>query len=56
MEFWELYSINEKYLNENLELTTKAFSISFDIPNSKKEDWEYYHNKGFDFVFTGNTF
>lgn len=56
MEFWEKYDIKENYLNEVLDLTTRSYSITFDIPNTVIEDWEYYYNNGFDFVFSGRIF
>jgi hypothetical protein len=52
MEFWEKYNIKEEYLNQILDLNTRSYSIKFDIPNTIKEEWEFYYNKGFDFVFT----
>jgi len=56
MEFWELYNIKEKYVNEVLTFTTRSYTINFDVPNTVKEEWQYYYEKGFDFVFSANTF
>lgn len=51
MEFWETYNIKEEYLNEVLKLTTRSYSLTFDIPNTQQTDWEYYYHNGFEFVF-----
>ena len=52
MEFWERFFIKEEYLNQVLINITRGYSLTFDIPNTPKEDWEYYYTYGFDFVFS----
>ncbi len=56
MEFWELYDIKDKYVNDTLIMTSKAFILTFDVKNTDKSIWEYYYNNGFDYVFSARTY
>lgn len=56
MEFWELNDIKGEYLNEVLTITTKSYRLVFDVSNTEINEWEYYYNHGFDYIFSGKTF
>lgn len=51
MNFWDIWKIKLEYENEKITLKLKAYTLIFDIPNTPKEEWEYYYNNGFEYAF-----
>jgi len=51
MEFYEIYKIKAEYIGQIIQRRTQTTLIIFDIDNSSIEEWEFYFNNGFEFVF-----